>query len=371
MSTIFDPENSRISLILKPTAENPRNSEGDFIRLKDGRILYAFSYYHGESADDHARCDIRCLYSDDEGETFHTGENDGEEPHLLVSAETYGEKNVMSVSLLRMENGDVGLIFILKHANTTDECLLLRSNDECETFYETTKMLPGMWDGYYVLNNCRVERLSSGRLIAPVSKHDTTYRDNNVIDGRGCVWFFASDDDGRTWKKLPGRLDMIGMTHTTTGLQEPGVIELSSGGLYAYMRTNMAFQYEALSPDGGAHWFGPQPSRFSAPESPMKIARNPYTGVYYAVWNPIPNYNGRTSAPGVWGRTPLAIAESRDGYNFDLGHMQYIEDDPARGYCYPAVFFADAKTMLLAYCSGGAEDGMCLARLTIRKIRLN
>jgi hypothetical protein len=48
-----------------------------------------------------------------------------------------------------------------------------------------------------------------------------------------------------------------------------------------------------------------------------------------------------------------------------------LEDDPTRGFCYPAVEFLDENTLLLAYCSGGKEDGGCLNRITIRKITLS
>ncbi len=370
MALIFDPQKSTISKILIPQKDNPRSSEGDFIRLRDGRILFAFSYYHGEDWNDHARCDIRALYSDDDGATFYTSSADGT-PHLLITAETYGEKNVMSVSLCRMANGDLGLFYLLKHANLTDELLLSRSADEGASFYETVSVLPGVWRGYYVVNNCRVERLTSGRLLVPAAYHPTTLSENGMYDGRSVVYFHVSDDDGRTWQRLPARLDMPALSYSSTGLQEPGVLELPNGDLYAYMRTDVGCQYEALSPDGGTHWFGVQPSRFTSPPSPLKLARNPYTGRYYAVWNPIPNYAGRENAGGaVWGRTPLVLAQSTDGYNYDIANAQIIEDDPARGFCYPALFFPDADTLLLAYCSGGAEDGACLCRLTIRRIPL-
>ena len=62
------------------------------------------------------------------------------------------------------------------------------------------------------------------------------------------------------------------------------------------------------------------------------------------------------------------MAESTDGYNFSP--YAVIEDDDTRGFCYPAMYFPDGETMLLSYCSGGTEDGVCLARTTIRKITL-
>lgn len=361
---------STVSAILAPHGANARNSEGDFIRLKDGRILFAFSYYHDAGWDDGARCDIRAVVSADGGRTFAAGTADGE-ARLLVDAANFGEKNVMSVSLLRMQNGDIGLFYLLKHADGTDEMLLSRSSDEGETFGTPVPVLPGRWLGYYVVNNCRAERLRSGRILIPAGRHEVAFGEKNFSDGRSFVCFFASDDDGATWSRLPQNLYPGAMPYSRTGFQEPGVTELPDGSLYAYFRTDAGFQYESFSRDGTA-WTAPQPSRFTSPASPMKISRNPFTGKYYAVWNPIPNYVGRTNPNGaVWGRTPLAIAESADGLNFDFAHMAYVEDDPARGFCYPASFFTDERTLLLAYCSGGGgEETACLQRLTIRRITL-
>ena len=364
MNRIFRPEDSTVSAILPPGEKNPRNSEGDFIRLKDGRILFAFSYYNGDSWDDDAVAEIRCIVSEDEGRTFSA------EPRLLMAPFRPEDKNLMSVSLMRMDNGDIGLFYLSHKTDGTSECFISRSDDECESFYRTDSILPGGWRGYYVLNNCRIEKLSDGRLLAPVALHEIRDSTDEDIDYFSAVRFFCSEDDGFTWNRLPAKVQ-TGEMYNDTGLQEPGVIELPGGALYAYFRTHMGCQYEALSPDAGAHWFGPRPSRFSSAVSPMKISRNPYTGKYYAVWNPVPEYVTRKTAEGVWFRTPLAIAESVDGFNFDLENTQLIEDDPDRGYCYPAVFFADEKTILLAYCSGGAADGCTLNRLTIRRIVLS
>jgi hypothetical protein len=156
--------------------------------------------------------------------------------------------------------------------------------------------------------------------------------------------------------------------HTQTGLQEAGVVEMQNGVIYSYFRTDMMVQYESFSYDNGNRWSQPQPSPFTSPASPMKIARNPYTGVYYAIWNPIPNYNGRQKSRYSWGRTPLVIAKSSDCITFS--EMDTLEDDPDRGFCYPCIYFPDADTALVAYCSGGEEDKACLCRITLRKIIL-
>ena len=62
------------------------------------------------------------------------------------------------------------------------------------------------------------------------------------------------------------------------------------------------------------------------------------------------------------------IAESDDCIHFEEPIV--LEDDKERGFCYPAMYFIDDSTALLAYCSGGKDDGCCLNRITIRKIKI-
>ena len=39
---------------LATSEKNPRNGEGSFLRLSDGRIMYAYTEYYGDSWEDHA-----------------------------------------------------------------------------------------------------------------------------------------------------------------------------------------------------------------------------------------------------------------------------------------------------------------------------
>ena len=41
-------------LFLSTSKENPRNREGTFHKSKDGRIMFVFTQYYGDSYDDHA-----------------------------------------------------------------------------------------------------------------------------------------------------------------------------------------------------------------------------------------------------------------------------------------------------------------------------
>ena len=79
-------------LKLSPSENNPRNSEGDFVTLKDGRILYVYSRYTGDSSSDDAPAFLAGRYSVDGGKTWTS------EDKMIIPNE--GEMNVMSVSLL-------------------------------------------------------------------------------------------------------------------------------------------------------------------------------------------------------------------------------------------------------------------------------
>ena len=346
-----------------PDERYSRHSEGAFLRLKDGRILFVYSRFTG-NYHDAAPCGLASSYSWDEGETW-------SEPRQLLSASMYNTKNIMSVSLMRMQNGDVGLFYGVKATPTCNRKMLSLSSDEGETFYKHIECTLPDRPAYCVLNNDRVERLSTGRIIMPLAYHrggSDPESDNYYFDGRGVAVFLYSDDDGATWQEAPD-IVFAPFTGSNTGLQEIGVIEKKDGTLWGYSRTDKMYQYEFFSFDGGLHWTQAQPFRFTSPRSPLKIKRHPETGDLYAVWNPIPNYNGRYTSKAGWGRTPIVWAVSHDdGVTWSENHT--IEDDPEHGYCYPAIFFTKDGGMLVAYCSGGQEDGICLARLTIKKIAI-
>nr|MCR5783468.1 exo-alpha-sialidase [Clostridia bacterium] len=119
-------------------------------------------------------------------------------------------------------------------------------------------------------------------------------------------------------------------------------------------------QYEGRSPDG-INWTAPAASVFESPTSPMLIERNPYSGIYYAIWNPYARVPGTNTASG---RTPLVIAQSRDGINFS--GFTLLESDPDTGFCYPAIGFLSKNEMLVSYCFGPVNTAKQLAETRIR-----
>ena len=118
-----------------------RHSEGAFIRLRDGRIMYAYSRFVSHQGDD-APSDIVAYFSSDEGESW-SGER------VLIRAAQFGVQNVMSVSLMRMANGDVGLFYIVKEDDAfLSHIMLSRSADECAGFYSHIECTPPERSGY-------------------------------------------------------------------------------------------------------------------------------------------------------------------------------------------------------------------------------
>lgn len=345
---------------------NPRNSEGDFAVLRNGDVLFAYSRYTGADHEDDAPCDIAGLLSRDGGESF------SPLPEPLVRASDHGVRNIMSVSFARLPDGSLGLFYLCKHEPESAYCMRRASENDETVFTEAKTVIPKKTGVYYVVNNCRILKSQDGRLWVPAAQHRVVRNSHGTRQGEyyaKSVLFVSRD--GESWQQTPHVFSLPQRGYSETGLQEPGIVGLADGRLYAYFRTDRAFQYESLSADGGSTWSIPKPSRFTAPESPMLIRRNPYSGLYYAFWNPIPEYNGRIEPDAPWidaGRTPFVMAASENG--LDFSPYTVLEDDPSHGYCYPAVCFTDDKTMLLAYCCGGPADGNCLTRTGIVRITL-
>ncbi len=361
---MFSVKEQKTVCEIPPEIGNGRNSEGDFIALKDGSIMFAYSRYNSDGGEDDDSCDIAALFSYDNGETF-------TDRRILITAEELGTKNLMCVSLMRMENGDIGLFFLKKLSDGFSEYHVARSSDEGKSFYMTKKCFPNTFNSYYVVNNCRVLKANDGRIFVPAASHRRGFDENGELefDYYAYSLLFVSDDDGFSWKELNVKFTNPN-PNSETGLQEPGITQLENGSLYTYFRTDCLCQYESISVDGGRKWTSPAPSRFTSPESPMLIKKNPYSGKFYSVYNPIPFYNTRNENEEFFqaGRTPIIIRESLDGINFS--NEIILEGEEDKGYCYPSLFFIDEKTILTSFCAGGKEDGSCLNKTIIKKISL-
>ena len=284
------------NVLLPPGPDNPRNSEGDFVELKDGRVMFVYTHFTGGTSD-HASAHLAARYSHDGGLTW-TQDDD-----VVVANE--GEFNVMSVSLLRLSTGDIGLFYMLK--NSLEDCrpVMRVSRDEARTWSDPVEIITDQI-GYYVLNNDRIVMTSGGRLLCPVALHNTP--DYKEPDWDGILMCYFSDDLGRTWQRSTSTLQGFHTDGSRVLLQEPGVIELQDGRIMMWARTNSGSQYLSWSKDGGDTWTAPEPSSIMSPRSPASIERLPGRGELMMVWNDHATVTGEAKA---W-RTPLAVALSFD-----------------------------------------------------------
>ena len=357
---------NEILLDIAPGPDAIRNSEGDVVELRDGRLLFVYSRFReGEGWDDDPAGLGALILSPD-------GSRVVEPPYWLLAPEADEARNIMSVSVERMSNGDIGLFYFLRRGFHDGRLHLRRSADEGRSWSAPVPCVPA--PGYSVSNNDRTVRLRSGRLIVPVAAHrsielgaDEQGRMRYSFDYVSQAIFYRSDDDGASWQ--PSNSVALISRHSRTGLQEPGLIEREDGSLYAWARTDMGRQYEMQSFDQGESWTPAEPSPFTGPCSPLSMKRDPADGSLIAVWNPAPAYPTRPLEGSD--RTPLVIARSRDDGR-SWSEPLVLEDDPRSGYCYTTIYFPRAAapgTLLLAYCAGSAEEGI-LNRLRIRRLEL-
>jgi sialidase-1 len=327
----------RTLLTIEPSKENPRNSEGDIIELKDGRLCLIYTRFTG-GGDDNAAADLARRTSADRGRSWSSD--------TIVVRHT-GGLNVMSVSLLRLASGKIALFYLRKSSPEDCRPMMCLSTDETQTWSAPTLCVTDEV-GYYVLNNDRAIQLHSGRLVLPVAWHRGPGR---PWDSAGVILCYLSDDNGQTWRRSKDPFQGHAPNGRRLTVQEPGVVELKDGRLMMYLRTDAGSQYVCHSPDGGQTWSKAEPSPLASPLSPATIKRIPWTGELLCVWN---DHSG--AHPYAAGRrTPLCLATSKDeGKTWSPSRI--IEDNPDGWYCYTAIAFLEDQ-MLLAYCAGDKTVG--------------
>jgi len=327
--------------LLPPKPGNARNSEGDFVQLEDGRILFVYAHYFDKGGDVSPAC-LMGRYSSDGGKTWTSDD--------VVIVLKEGDHSQRSVSLLRLADGRIALFYLNCTDWPADQRPWLRtSTDEGQTWSEPSQIIPDEDAGYYVTNNDRVVQLKSGRLLLPTSLHHDPPK--KEFTGYGRIMVYISDDAGTTWRRSktvragerPGTERVL--------LQEPGIIELTDGKLMMFCRTVEGSQYLSFSEDAGDTWTQFEPSNIISPRSPASIERIPQTGDLLMVWNNhdkvAPEYQGK--------RSPLNVAISRDEAK-TWEKVKTLEDDPGGHYCYTAIEFV-GDHVLLAYCAGQRDSG--------------
>jgi hypothetical protein len=347
-----------------PNEQNARNGGGDFIRLPDGRIMFAYSDHYTGNNHDHSPARISAIFSSDEGESF------GDYRVVIPSDERV--VNRMFGFFLPMQNGEIGLFYGEKFMNAGGRiCLhtMLTRTKDGEHFSEPIDCTPDA--KYAVINNARAIRLSSGRILIPTNDHP--HDEDGQPRLRGSFELYYSDDDGKSFKKSC-RIDNP-LKNDPAGLQETGVIEIEGGRVLAYSRTYAGSQFICVSEDGGESFSTPEPSPFfTSPCSPMHM-RHLTDGRTVAVWNPLPPTPLKDySFMSCGERSPLALAVVNGKGGEFLGPFFFsakakvflLEDDPKEVYCYPAVFEGEDYLLCSYFHSYGT--GFPLSATVIKKV---
>ncbi|MDO4570637.1 MAG: sialidase family protein [Planctomycetia bacterium] len=336
-------EGGRTVLDLPPVPDNPRNSEGDFVRLKNGDILLAYSQYYGKSNSDHAPAFIAGRISHDNGETW------GESFKIL---EKDGGLNLMSVSLLRLKDGRIAMFYLRKFSLLDNRPFVCFSSDEAKTW---TKPQPCILEdevGYYVVNNSRVVELSDGSVVIPCAHH--TYNNRGGTNWSAEMVCYISTDGCKTFQRS-------GVAKNPDGsiFQEPGVMEMEDGSLLMIIRTNAGCQYLSRSKDGGRTWTTAEKSKFVSPLSPARISMMPGTNKIIAIWNESPKE-----------RNPLTIATLTQDLEFiEKWTLDEAEAGVERRFCYPALLPLGDGEYIASYCAGMRKNSG-LDTLRVKKFKL-
>ena len=349
----------RVRTLFPATERYPRNMGADMVKLRDGRYFLAFSQWLTGTTD---RDDSRVMgvVSSDAGSTW-------SEAFPVVTA--HGQcKSIRQPSLLRREDGGL-LLFVRCRSRPTEAWVgMLRCRDEVsitegeDAWTPPVRITPPPPGRHIALNN-RAVRLSTGRLLLPLSTPWLWDRPDVSGSGKNIrSWCLFSDDDGETWKQSKSML-----AGPMRGLMEPYAVELKDGRLLMLMRTQTHRQYRSVSKDRGDTWSpATEVTRLVSPESPAAIRRDPNTGWLTIVWN----YNSR----GRQGRdrTPLTVAFSDDDGQSWFGFIN-LESDPTKSYSYPSLSFIDGRANLTYYERIGTPRGprfsLKLRSFTIRQDR--
>ncbi|WP_437193150.1 exo-alpha-sialidase [Planctomicrobium sp. SH527] len=342
------PTGPKVVLQLAPGENNSRNSEGDFIQLNDGRILFIYSHFTTGRGGDHDSADLRERISTDGGKTWSDSER--------VVIKSDDGLNVMSVSLLRLQDGRIALFYLRKHSLKDCRPIMRISTDEGATWGPPTQCINDEV-GYYVLNNNRAIQLKSGRIVLPVCLHQRATE--NKADWAGELMCYFSDDNGTTWRRSKSLLKTFNAEGKRVTTQEPGVVELKDGRVMMFIRANPGCQMLSYSSDGGDTWTDAVESDIKSPLSPASIERIPSTGDLLLVWNDHANI-----APELKNfRTPLTVAVSKDDGKTWVNKKNLFAD-PERWYCYMAIDFV-GDSVLVGHCAGKrVPNGLTVTDIT-------
>lgn len=226
--------------------------------------LHLYYVYHENDKDI-----LKCLISYDDGVTWKETDS--------VFAQT---DDISGISVLNMLDGSMALFY--KQDNQQNSLLMMRKSFDKGKTWGRAEVCFDLPPNYQLLDG-HIIRLSSGSIIIPLSRPAI----KTDPAGQHILCHYISDDDGTTWNVGQKSLAQT-CRHTLSGLKYPLLLE-NKGIVFGWAASDLGYQYEFSSRDGGETWFQPQPSYFTSAEAPMDIAILK-GGQWIAAINPIPPY---------------------------------------------------------------------------------
>jgi len=297
---------------------------GSYTRLASGKILGVV----GDPAE--------VVVSDDEGESWSGAEQFGpDDPAVGATG-----------ALMSTREGTVVVGFSnLKERHWTwDDQLrdapgarlptyVARSLDEGATWQDIEK-LHDEWTGA----NQDILQTRDGRIVFTSMQ----FRQN---PGRHTCLTYGSDDDGKIW--TPSNVVDLGGNGHHGGVTEGTIVELKSGTLLQYLRTNWGQFWRVLSEDQGRTWHPYGPSGVPASTAPGILQRL-QSGRVVLVWNrPWPEGESGYPLKGgdcIWSATPASNFRNELSISFSEDECEtwsppvVIARYPEGEVSYPRVF---------------------------------
>jgi hypothetical protein len=312
-------------LILVSNKKHTRYSEADVIELTDGRLLLALGRKDGSS--DFSPGTLIGMLSRDRGVSW------DDEPHVIQGPfEDVGD--LMSVSFSRTSRG-IHLFFLGRGPDAKSDTRVYQmiSSDEGQSWGKPIRVSER--PGYHVVNNARVIRTKSGRMIVPSAHLDGPWEKHDRMG----VYVIFSDDEGRTWQRSNDL--SLSKGDRPRPLMEPGVAQCADGSLYMTIRTAEGFLYEARSRDDGATWTDFGATKLPSPAAPSTVVRAPESDDLWMFWINRP--------AGAWKqRTPLSFASSSD-HGKTWSQPRDIENAGDHSFGYYSFNVIDGHVLLTYY----------------------
>ena len=225
--------------------------------------------------------------------------------------------------------GDRIILHYLEHRHNSDSTIWQRVSDDHGATWGAPIRIETSHPCSFTTNNGI--RLRDGTLICPYSWERRAEADPDPGRPQSDMDLVASvlrsTDEGQSWETRGdvqlsyGEEDKTD-PQTIYGLDEPAVVELSTGEIYMLCRTGLSHLYQAVSADGGQTWSTPEVTPLCGCDAPAALLRLD-SGTIVVAWN---------NSPSI-ARQPLDVAISYD----DCRTWTYSRTLMGHTACYPGI----------------------------------